>query len=68
MDQSQGSSFLRQNQSVIVNGWEYPYGQSLEGRGNNQPVSYLNKLKQILILCVDAYSIICTHLEMLIKM
>lgn len=68
MDQSQGSSFLSQNQSVFVNGWEYTCGQSLEGRSNNQPASHLNKLKQILILCVEAYSIICTHLEMLIKM
>lgn len=67
MDQTQGSSFLSQNQSVFVNGWEYTCGQSLEGRSNNQPVSHLNKLKQILILCVDAYSIICTHLGMLLK-
>lgn len=68
MDQSQGSSFLSQNQSVFVNCWEYMCGQSLEGRSNNQPVSHLNKIKQILILCADAYSIIGTHLEMLIKM
>lgn len=68
MDQSQASSFLSQNQPVLVNGWEYPCGQSLEGRSNNQPVSHLNNLQQILILGVDAYSIIGTHLEMLIKM
>lgn len=68
MDQSQASSFLSRNQALLVNGWEYPCGQSLEGRSNNQPVSHLNKLQPILILGVDEYCIICVHLEMLIKM